>query len=88
MSIRRNIAGLLRRLASAIDGRVSLTLSETVRLEPKEPYWGSAGPFGSVTGLYNTSPGLYNALPSADEHASDCAVHNEPAYPAGPCDCR
>lgn len=22
------------------------------------------------------------------EHASDCAVHNEPALPAGPCDCR
>ena len=21
-------------------------------------------------------------------HASDCAVHNEPAEPAGPCDCR
>lgn len=21
-------------------------------------------------------------------HRSDCAVHNEPAYPAGPCDCR
>ena len=21
------------------------------------------------------------------EHASDCAVHNEPAYPKGPCDC-
>lgn len=21
------------------------------------------------------------------EHTSDCAVHNEPAYPAGPCDC-
>ena len=20
-------------------------------------------------------------------HASDCAVHNEPAFPAGPCDC-
>jgi hypothetical protein len=20
-------------------------------------------------------------------HYSDCAVHNEPAYPAGPCDC-
>jgi len=20
-------------------------------------------------------------------HSSDCAVHNEPAYPAGPCDC-
>lgn len=22
------------------------------------------------------------------EHSSDCAVHNEPAFPAGPCDCR
>lgn len=22
-----------------------------------------------------------------NQHASDCAVHNEPAYPAGPCDC-
>jgi AcrR family transcriptional regulator len=22
------------------------------------------------------------------EHASDCAVHNEPAYPAGHCNCR
>lgn len=21
------------------------------------------------------------------QHWSDCAVHNEPAYPAGPCDC-
>lgn len=21
------------------------------------------------------------------EHWSDCAVHSEPAYPAGPCDC-
>lgn len=21
------------------------------------------------------------------QHASDCAVHNEPAYPAGQCDC-
>jgi hypothetical protein len=23
-----------------------------------------------------------------DGHASDCAKHNAPAYPAGPCDCR
>lgn len=21
------------------------------------------------------------------QHSSDCAVHNEPAYPAGPCSC-
>lgn len=25
--------------------------------------------------------------PIPTEHASDCATHNEPAYPAGPCDC-
>ena len=24
---------------------------------------------------------------SIDNHWSDCAVHNPPAYPAGPCDC-
>ncbi len=23
----------------------------------------------------------------SDGHWSDCAVHNEPAYPAGPCNC-
>ena len=22
-----------------------------------------------------------------NQHASDCALHSEPAYPAGPCDC-
>lgn len=22
-----------------------------------------------------------------DRHDSDCATHNEPAYPNGPCDC-
>ncbi len=22
-----------------------------------------------------------------NKHASDCAMHNAPAYPAGPCDC-
>lgn len=24
----------------------------------------------------------------ADLHFSDCAIYNEPAYPAGPCDCK
>ena len=28
-----------------------------------------------------------NALSGFDGHWSDCAIHNEPAYPAGPCDC-
>lgn len=35
--------------------------------------------------------GILAALAPAEAggvgHASDCAVHNEPAYPAGPCDC-
>jgi len=26
-------------------------------------------------------------MTGAFRHKSDCAVHNEPAYPAGPCDC-
>ena len=25
---------------------------------------------------------------SETQHASDCATHNAPAYPAGKCDCR
>jgi hypothetical protein len=25
--------------------------------------------------------------PAAPEHDSDCAVHNRPALPAGPCNC-
>jgi hypothetical protein len=29
----------------------------------------------------------HKKLPDIVEHASDCAVHNEPAYPNGPCDC-
>lgn len=32
-------------------------------------------------GVYRHTP-LYAA-----QHASDCAMHNEPAYPAGECDC-
>lgn len=35
--------------------------------------------------LYESSS--MSATPPAAVHASDCAVHNEPAYPAGPCDC-
>lgn len=27
-------------------------------------------------------------LPATDNHDSDCATHNMPAYPNGDCDCR
>jgi len=30
----------------------------------------------------------YNAARTRSEHDSDCSIHNEPAYPAGACDCR
>jgi hypothetical protein len=29
----------------------------------------------------------YNAARTRSEHDSDCSIHNEPAYPAGACDC-
>ncbi len=32
-------------------------------------------------------PTLHRWCMSRKPHASDCAVHNEPAMPAGPCDC-
>lgn len=33
--------------------------------------------------------GMRSASTTASDarHASDCALHNEPAMPAGPCDC-
>lgn len=30
---------------------------------------------------------LRSRMCPAAGHASDCAIHNEPAFPAGPCDC-
>lgn len=46
----------------------------------------------ALTALETAIPGLADviagkAVIAPVEHASDCAVHNEPAYPAGPCDC-
>jgi hypothetical protein len=32
-------------------------------------------------------PGDQDAVAGAAGHRSDCAIHNAPAYPAGPCDC-
>lgn len=40
----------------------------------------------SLNGLEDYQVRTLHAM-GAKQHASDCAVHNEPAYPAGPCDC-
>ena len=34
-----------------------------------------------------TMPGVAHGVKSVDGHWSDCATHNEPALPNGPCDC-
>ena len=39
---------------------------------------------GCFTGTGCTNPAKED---TEDRHASDCAVHNMPAYPNGPCDC-
>lgn len=40
---------------------------------------------------YLTAQRIYEGHPgvawASDKHASDCATHNEPAYPNGECDC-
>lgn len=43
----------------------------------------------NVTGSHIGDHGLANAdlAGSQEGHASDCAVHNAPAYPPGPCNC-
>lgn len=40
----------------------------------------------SLNGLEDYQVRTLHAMGAA-QHASDCAVHNEPAYQAGPCDC-
>jgi hypothetical protein len=37
--------------------------------------------------LYPCKDSIFRVSYEAVEHASSCAVHNEPALPAGPCDC-
>jgi len=44
------------------------------------------GPFSSMDELLSAAPTPPQGQPEA-RHASDCSVHNMPAYPNGPCDC-
>lgn len=41
-----------------------------------------------MSGAITTPAGCQCKACSVTPHGSDCAVHNEPALPAGPCDCR
>jgi hypothetical protein len=49
------------------------------------------GDFAMLSGgaiyVYGPEESEHRCGPEGCEHASDCAVHNGPAYPAGPCDC-
>lgn len=42
------------------------------------------GPFASPI---EAAEAMADKLDAAGKHQSDCATHNEPAMPAGPCDC-
>lgn len=42
---------------------------------------------GLAFGALNNAEDNSRVKNSDTRHASDCAMHNEPAFPAGPCDC-
>lgn len=42
---------------------------------------------GGAIFIYGPEEPAHRCGRESCEHASDCAVHNEPALPAGPCDC-
>jgi hypothetical protein len=44
-------------------------------------------PVSDTTNTPDIGPGDQDAVAGAAGHRSDCAIHNAPAYPAGPCDC-
>lgn len=75
-------------------------LVDTNKVTPTETY--AVGMLGVVNGVVEAMSGkrIAAVFTGADEqgrcrligftaymHRSDCAVHNEPALPAGPCDC-
>lgn len=41
----------------------------------------------SIDAFMEANPVPDDTTTAPDGHASDCAIHNAPAYPAGPCDC-
>ena len=58
--------------------------------QPQEPVAWMDG-YRNIYSLEEKAAGCEDAViplvPATLQHWSDCAVHNEPAYPAGKCDC-
>lgn len=66
--------------------------TDEVRLRPSQAERLAAELLAYANGDHKLPPGairprrVVEATPTPS-HASDCAVHNEPAFPAGPCNC-
>lgn len=75
-------------IMSAMDGNPA-AIVYGIRLgeSPTIPHDGEVvyGKIGAFGHLVHTSELVLT--PARGHHLSDCAVHNEPAMPAGPCDC-
>lgn len=94
LAVWRNDGEHIKQLKAEVERMKAATVSEAERVEPVY-----ADPFTYVIQHLNSSPynmtkaecvsfikGLrdtYNGV----QHDSDCPVNNEPAWPAGPCDC-
>ena len=62
-------------------------MSDTYTLGDVEPeHWNAADKAARRAGMIPVSS-LCNCGQCGRMHKSDCAVHNEPAYPKGACDC-
>jgi hypothetical protein len=53
----------------------------------QKPMWKKGNPRLKIIKDIFTAPSTKPADARCCNHDSDCAVHNMPAYPAGPCDC-
>jgi hypothetical protein len=94
--------GMRNAIAAEIDrlSQPSTQLLEKIDLYPRTPQGGihvSSDEWDAIMGLRGdantvaaspSTPSSPQAVPADPvRHASDCAVHNEPAMPNGPCDC-
>jgi len=73
-------------IADAVLAEIAAAGMVLVPREPTEQMWWMGMEMDGHQGA--DVKAIYRAMiSSAVVHASDCAVHNEPAYPAGPCNC-
>lgn len=71
------------KLAALLEYRLNYAKESAEYMEMLHKYLPAVGVFARLeTQSSSSSPDSYTG------HDSDCAVHNMPAYPAAPCDCK